>query len=123
MRKAGIQVINLEKKFGLFHEHWKPKIIAELNDSYVKVVKLRGDFVWHYHENEDELFWVRRGKLTIKLRDRDLHLSEGEIVVIPKGTEHKPVARNEVELMLLEPKTTLNTGNVQNERTAAPEWT
>ena len=110
------------KKFGLFQEHWKPKIVAELNDSYVKAVKLKGEFVWHHHDKKDELFLVVKGNLTIKLKGRDLHLKEGELVIIPKGTEHKPVAKDEVELLLLEPKTTLNTGNVRNERTATSEW-
>jgi mannose-6-phosphate isomerase-like protein (cupin superfamily) len=122
MRKEGIQVVNLGKKFGLFQEHWKPKIVAELNDSYVKAVKLKGEFVWHHHDKKDELFLVVKGNLTIKLKGRDLHLKEGELVIIPKGTEHKPVAKDEVELLLLEPKTTLNTGNVRNERTATSEW-
>lgn len=112
----------MDKKFDMFREHWKPKIIAELNDSYVKIVKVKGELVWHHHDNEDELFLVLKGRLTIKLRDRDIFLKEGELAVIPKGTEHKPVAEDEVQLMLLEPKTTLNTGNVQDERTAIPEW-
>ena len=116
------KVVNLGQKFGLFGEHWKPKIIAELNDSYVKAVKIEGEFVWHHHDNEDELFLVNKGRLTIKLREQDIVLSEGELVVIPKGTEHKPVAEGEVELLLLEPKTTLNTGNVRDERTADAEW-
>jgi len=117
-----IQKISLREKFGLFDEHWSPKIIGELNDSYVKLVKVRGEFVWHHHDGEDELFLVVKGKLTIKLRDQDISLKEGELVVIPKGTEHKPVAVGEVQLLLLEPKTTVNTGNVRNERTAADAW-
>ncbi len=122
VKKKRVEVVNLDEKFGLFHERWKPKIIAELNDSYVKAVKLKGEFVWHHHDNEDELFFVKKGRLTIKLKNRDIHLKEGELIVIPKGTEHKPVAKNEVELLLLEPKTTLNTGNVRNERTTDTEW-
>ncbi len=117
-----IQVINLEEKFNLFTEHWSPKITGELNDSYVKLVKVQGEFVWHHHENEDELFFVVKGRLTIKLRDRDLTIREGEFVIIPKGVEHMPTSEEEVWIMLLEPKTTSNTGNLENERTVAAEW-
>lgn len=116
-----IEKANLAQKFSLFQEHWSPKIAGELNDSYVKLVKLKGEFVWHHHEAEDELFLVVKGKLLIKLRDRDIWLEEGEFVIIPKGVEHLPVAEEEVHVLLLEPKTTLNTGNVQNERTVAAE--
>jgi mannose-6-phosphate isomerase-like protein (cupin superfamily) len=116
------QVINLAEKFELFNEQWHPKIAGELNDSYVKLVKVQGEFVWHHHENEDELFFVVKGALTIKLRERDLTIREGEFVVIPKGVEHMPVAEEEVWIMLLEPKTTSNTGNVANERTVEAEW-
>ncbi len=112
-----IEKINVGERFGLFHEHWRPKIAGELNDSYVKLVKLKGEFVWHQHEAEDELFWVVKGRLVIKLRDRDLRLEEGEFVVIPKGMEHLPVAEEEVHVVLLEPKSTLNTGNVRDSRT------
>jgi mannose-6-phosphate isomerase-like protein (cupin superfamily) len=111
--------VNLTKKFSLFKDYWSPKIVGELNDAYVKLVKLKGEFIWHHHENEDELFLVVKGKLLIKLRDRDIWLDEGEFVIIPKGVEHLPIAEEEVHVLLLEPKTTLNTGNVQNERTVA----
>ncbi|MFB3127810.1 MAG: cupin domain-containing protein [Candidatus Acidiferrales bacterium] len=111
--------VNLAEKFSLFADHWSPKIVGELNDSYVKVVKLKGEFVWHQHEKEDEMFLVVKGKLLIRLRDRDLWLQEGEFVIIPKGVEHLPVAEEEAHVLLLEPKTTLNTGNVRNERTLA----
>ena len=111
--------VNLAEKFNLFADHWSPKIVGELNDSYVKVVKLKGEFVWHHHEKEDELFLVVKGKLLIRLRDRDLWLQEGEFVIIPKGVEHLPVAEEEAHVLLLEPKTTLNTGNVRSERTLA----
>jgi mannose-6-phosphate isomerase-like protein (cupin superfamily) len=114
-----IETVNLADKFSLFHEYWSPKIVGELNDTYVKVVKLHGEFVWHRHEEEDELFLVVQGRLLIKLRDRDLWLSEGEFVIIPRGVEHLPVAEEEVHVILIEPKSTLNTGNVQNERTLA----
>jgi len=117
-----IEVINLSEKFNLFSEQWHPKIAGELNDSYVKLAKVQGEFVWHHHENEDELFFVVKGMLTIKLRDKDLSIREGEFVIIPKGVEHMPVAEEEVWIMLLEPRTTSNTGNVENERTVAHEW-
>jgi mannose-6-phosphate isomerase-like protein (cupin superfamily) len=112
-----MDTINLNQKFALFQEYWSPKIAGELNDSYIKLAKLKGEFVWHQHENEDELFLVVKGHLLIKLRDRDIHLKEGEFVIIPKGVEHLPIAEEEVHVLLLEPKSTLNTGNVQNERT------
>ncbi len=114
-----MEKINLTDKFSLFQEHWSPKIVGELNDSYVKLAKLKGEFVWHQHEGEDELFLVVKGRLLIKLRDRDIWLDEGEFTIIPKGIEHLPVADEEVHVLLLEPKSTLNTGNVQNERTVA----
>lgn len=117
-----MDVINLKKKFDLFNDHWQPRIIGELNDSYVKIAKIKGEFVWHHHENEDELFYVVKGRLLIKLRQRDLWLEEGEIAIIPKGVEHCPVAQEEVHIMMLEPKTTLNTGNVENERTTSDQW-
>lgn len=110
-------VVNLARKFALFQDHWSPKIVGELNDSYIKLAKLKGEFVWHQHEQEDELFLVVKGRLLIKLRDRDLWLNEGEFVVIPRGVEHLPVAAEEVHVLLLEPKSTLNTGEVRNERT------
>ncbi len=111
--------VNLADKLNLFQEYWSPKIVGELNDSHVKLVKLKGEFVWHHHEQEDELFLVVKGRLLIKLRDRDILLDEGEFTIIPKGVEHLPVANEEVHVLLLEPKSTLNTGNVQNERTVA----
>lgn len=117
-----MEKINLAQKFSLFNEYWSPRIAGELNDSHVKLVKLKGEFVWHHHEYEDELFWVVQGKLLIKFRDRDLWLEEGELVIIPKGVEHMPVAPEEVQVVLIEPKTTVNTGNVQNERTAGEQW-
>jgi mannose-6-phosphate isomerase-like protein (cupin superfamily) len=117
-----IKTINIAQKFSLFQEHWSPRIAGELNDSYVKLVKLKGEFVWRHHEAEDELFLVVKGRLLIKLRDRDLWLDEGEFVIIPKGIEHLPIAEEEVQVLLLEPKSTVNTGNIQNERTAADRW-
>ena len=117
-----MQIINISQKFDLFKEHWSPRIVGELNNSHVKLVKLKGEFVWHQHENEDELFLVIKGKLLIKLRDRDLWLNEGEFVIIPKGVEHCPVAEDEVHVLLLEPKSTLNTGDQENERTVEAKW-
>jgi mannose-6-phosphate isomerase-like protein (cupin superfamily) len=117
-----MQPINLTDKFKLFQEYWAPKIVGELNDSYVKLVKLKGEFVWHHHETEDELFLVVKGQLLIHLRDRIITLSEGEFTIIPRGIEHKPVAENEVHVLLLEPKTTVNTGTEQNERTQSDQW-
>jgi len=116
------KVINLANKFNLFQEPWHPKIVGELNDSYVKLAKLKGEFVWHHHDNEDELFLVVKGTLVIKLRDQELTIHEGEFIIIPKGVEHLPVAEEEVRVLLLEPKSTLNTGNMQNERTVDAEW-
>lgn len=117
-----MEKIDLLRKFDLFDGHWQPKIVAELNGQAVKVVKVKGEFVWHHHEHEDELFFVVRGNLVMKFRDRDVELSEGEMIVVPKGVEHKPVALEETWLMLFEPATTLNTGNIRSGRTvAAPE--
>jgi mannose-6-phosphate isomerase-like protein (cupin superfamily) len=112
-----MEVVNLNDKFKLFEEHWKPKIVGEVNDAYVKLVKFKGEFLWHKHEAEDELFFVVKGNLIIKLRDRDLQLAEGEFAVIPRGVEHMPVAEEEVHVVLIEPKTTLNTGDQQTNRT------
>jgi len=117
-----MQIVNISQKFDLFSEYWHPRIVGELNDSYIKLAKLKGEFVWHQHENEDEMFLVVKGKLLIKLRDRDLWLDEGELVIIPKGVEHCPMAEEEVHVMLLEPKSTLNTGDQQNERTVEAQW-
>lgn len=114
--------VNLAQKFSLFNEYWSPRITGELNDAHVKLAKLKGEFVWHHHEAEDELFWVVKGRLLIKFRDRDVWLEEGELLIIPKGVEHLPVAEEEVHVVLIEPKTTVNTGNVQNERTVGGQW-
>jgi mannose-6-phosphate isomerase-like protein (cupin superfamily) len=117
-----MDVINIAQKFSLFQEYWQPRIAGELNDSYLKLAKLKGEFIWHKHDNEDELFLVVKGKLLIRLRDGELWLGEGEFTIIPKGVEHCPVAEEEVQVILLEPKSTLNTGDVQNERTIAAKW-
>jgi mannose-6-phosphate isomerase-like protein (cupin superfamily) len=111
------QKVNLAEKFGGFREHWSPKIAGEVNDSYVKLVKFRGEFVWHKHDAEDEMFLVVSGRITIRFRDGDVNLEENEFVVVPKGVEHCPVAEEEARVLLFEPKTTLNTGDVRNERT------
>jgi mannose-6-phosphate isomerase-like protein (cupin superfamily) len=112
-----MKVVNLAQKFSLFSDYWSPKIIGELNGQQVKVAKLHGEFVWHQHENEDELFLVLQGRLRIKLRDRDVTINTGEFFIVPKGVEHLPIAEEEVHVVLLEPASTLNTGNVRNERT------
>ncbi|MHB8075944.1 cupin domain-containing protein [Desulfosporosinus fructosivorans] len=109
--------INVREKLNLFNEYWSPKILGEVNESYVKVAKLKGEFLWHIHENEDEMFYVIKGILMIRFKDRDVILNEGEFLIIPKGIEHMPVAEEEVHVMLIEAKTTLNTGDVRNERT------
>jgi mannose-6-phosphate isomerase-like protein (cupin superfamily) len=112
-----IEKVNVAEKFGRFTEYWQPKIIGELNDSYVKAVKVKGEFVWHDHPTEDELFFVVKGHLQIRLRDGDIHLEPGEFAIIPHGVEHMPVATNEAQVLLLESKSTVNTGTVKNGRT------
>jgi mannose-6-phosphate isomerase-like protein (cupin superfamily) len=115
-----MDVVNLAAKFSRFTDRWSPKIVGEVNDMHVKLVKLAGEFVWHQHEREDELFLVVAGRLRMQLRDGDREVGPGEFIVVPKGTEHCPLAlTDEVHVLLLEPKTTLNTGNVVNERTVA----
>lgn len=120
-----IKVINLEQKLSLFSDLWSPKIIAELNDSCVKLAKLKGEYIWHKHDHEDEMFIVISGFLKIELRDQILDLSPGELVVIPKGVEHRPVAEEEVKVIIIEPKTTLSTGdaiNVDDKKPTQGEW-
>lgn len=111
--------INLVEKFGLFNEYWSPKIVGELNGQQVKLAKFQGEFVWHKHDAEDELFYVVRGSFRMELRDQNIDLSEGEMLVVPRGVEHRPVAEQEVWVMLFEPASTLNTGDVVNEKTKA----
>ncbi|MCU0360970.1 MAG: cupin domain-containing protein [Bacteroidia bacterium] len=103
--------VNLKQKFKLFNEHWHPHILAELNQQEVKIAKLKGEFIWHKHKNEDELFLVIKGTLQIALRDKTVTLKKNEFLVVPKGVEHKPIAKKEVHVLLFEPKGTLNTGN------------
>ncbi len=112
-----MEKVNLNEKFGRINAYWNPKIAGELNDSYVKLVKLKGEFIWHHHEQEDELFLVVKGTLRMRFRDREVPIQEGEFLIVPRGVEHLPVAEGEVHVVLLEPKSTLNTGNVKNERT------
>lgn len=114
-----MEKVDLAQKFSLFTEHWSPRVVGELNDSYIKLAKLKGEFVRHRHDDEDEMFLVVKGRLVIRFRDGDVELGPGELIVIPRGVEHMPVAEEETQVMLIEPKTTLNTGNVTNERTVA----
>lgn len=109
--------INITEKLSSFSEYWSPKIVGELNGQYVKLAKIKGEFVWHKHENEDEMFYVIKGKFNMELRDKTIELKEGEFLIVPKGVEHKPVAEEEAEIMLFEPITILNTGNLRNEFT------
>ena len=112
-----VEKVNVVEKLERFSDYWSPKIIAELNDFHVKAVKLKGEFVWHHHETEDELFYVVKGRLVIRLRDGEVVLGPGEFAVIPHMVEHLPVADEEVHVLLLEPKSTVNTGTTDNERT------
>jgi len=109
--------INLKEKLSSFSDYWNPRIVGELNGQHVKLVKFKGEFVWHKHDNEDELFLVIKGKFRIEFRDKTVELNENEFIIVPKGVEHKPVADQEVEIMLFEPNTTLNTGNTRGELT------
>lgn len=112
-----MEKVNLREKLSLFTEHWSPKIAGELNGQQVKLVKFLGPFDWHHHDNEDELFLVVKGRFRMELRDRNIDLEEGEFLIVPRGVEHRPVADEEVHVLLFEPASTLNTGNVENERT------
>ncbi len=112
-----MEKVNLAQKFSLFTEQWSPKIVGELNGQQVKLAKLQGQFIWHHHEAEDELFYVVKGFLKIELRDKTIELKEGEFFIVPRGVEHLPVADEEVWVLLFEPASTLNTGNTVNERT------
>jgi mannose-6-phosphate isomerase-like protein (cupin superfamily) len=114
-----VETVNLKEKLSRFSDYAHPRIIGELNDSHVKAVKLKGEFVWHHHDNEDELFLIVKGTLRMKFRDREAIVHEGEFLIVPKGVEHCPVADQEVHIILIEPKSTLNTGNITNERTVA----
>jgi mannose-6-phosphate isomerase-like protein (cupin superfamily) len=112
-----MEKVNLREKFALFDEHWSPKVVGELNVQHVKLVKFRGEFVWHKHDHEDELFLVMKGRFLMEFRDREVRLEEGEFLIVPRGVEHRPVAEQEVHVLLFEPAGTLNTGDVRDERT------
>jgi mannose-6-phosphate isomerase-like protein (cupin superfamily) len=112
-----MEKVNLLEKFAQINEHWSPKVAGELNGQQVKLAKLKGEFIWHHHENEDEAFFVLKGSFRMELRDKSIELNEGDMLIVPKGVEHKPVADEEVWVMLFEPATTLNTGNIVNDRT------
>lgn len=112
-----MQAVNLREKFAQFRDHWSPKVVGELNGQHVKLVKFQGEFVWHKHDHEDELFLVVWGRFRMEFRDRFVWLEAGEFLIVPRGVEHRPVAEDEVEVLLFEPATTLNTGDLRNERT------
>ena len=117
-----MQKINIAQKLAAFDEHWSPKIIGQVNDCHVKLAKLKGEFIWHTHDDEDEMFLVVKGRLTMRFRDKSVEVGEGEIIIVPRGVEHLPVAEEETHVLLFEPASTLNTGNIRNERTIdAPE--
>ncbi|MFG0331189.1 MAG: cupin domain-containing protein [Phycisphaerales bacterium] len=109
--------VNLADRFGAFNEYWTPKVVGELNGQHVRLAKLEGPFIWHSHEHEDELFLIVKGRLTLEFRDGAVDLEPGEFIIVPRGVEHRPVARPEAEVLLFEPAETRNTGNVENERT------
>jgi mannose-6-phosphate isomerase-like protein (cupin superfamily) len=112
-----MEKVNIAEKLNLFQDYWNPRVVGELNGQHVKLVKLKGEFVWHKHDNEDELFYVLKGQLKMEFRDRNVEINENEFLIVPKGVEHKPIAENEVSIMLFEPSSTLNTGNIENELT------
>ena len=112
-----MEKVNIEQKLSLFSEHWKPKIIGELNGQYIKLVKVKGPFVWHHHDHEDEMFFVVKGRFRMEFEDRSEWIEEGEFIVVPRGVEHRPVAEEEAHVLLFEPISTLNTGNVKDELT------
>ncbi len=114
-----IEKVNLEDKFKTFSKYWTPKIVGELNEQYVKIAKFKGEFVMHKHDNEDELFFVIKGVLSIELLEKTIEIKEGEFVIIPKGVKHKPYSKEEVEVLLFEPTSTLNTGNKNNKMTVS----
>lgn len=114
--------INLDRKYSLFNEQWQPKNIARVADCLVKIAKIQGEFEWHAHPDEDELFLIHRGRLTLAFRDREVVLEKGEMIVVPKGVEHKPWAEEECWIMMIEPVGTINTGDAGGDRTVDPEW-
>jgi mannose-6-phosphate isomerase-like protein (cupin superfamily) len=112
-----MEKVVIAEKLKLISEYWHPHIVGELNGQHVKAVKLQGEFVWHHHEEEDELFLVIKGQLIMEFRDKSVHVNPGEFIIVPRKVEHKPVAKEEVHILLFEPASTLNTGNVENEKT------
>ena len=112
-----MEKVIIAEKLNLFYEYWSPKIVGELNGQHIKLVKLKGEFVWHKHDDEDEMFLVIEGVLKMELRDKTIEIHKNEFLIVPKGTEHRPVADKEVSVMLFEPASTLNTGNTENELT------
>jgi len=112
-----MSTVNLAHKLSLFHDHWNPRIVGELNGQHVKLVKFKGEFVWHKHDEEDELFYVVNGSFVMEFRDRNIEIKQGEFLIVPRGIEHRPVAREEVSVMLFEPASTLNTGDTEGELT------
>ncbi len=112
-----MEKVNIAGKLKLIDDYWKPRIVAELNGQHVKLVKLKGEFIWHHHEKEDELFLVMKGRFRMEFRDRHVWVEEGDFIVVPRGMQHRPVAEEEAHILLFEPASTLNTGNVRNERT------
>ncbi len=115
-----MEKVNLVEKLALINEHWRPKVVGELNGQEVKVVKFQGEFPWHHHENEDEMFMALKGNFKIEFRDKTVELNEGEFIVVPRGVEHRPVAEEEVEVLLFEPANLKNTGNIKDEKFTAP---
>lgn len=115
-----MEKINLSEKFALISEHWRPKVVGELNGQEIKLVKFQGEFPWHQHDREDEMFLAVKGSFRLEFRDRTVELAPGEFVIVPRGTEHRPVADEEVEVLLFEPKNLKNTGNVEDEKFTAP---
>ena len=112
-----MESVNVSQKLMSFNDYWNPKIVGELNDQQVKLVKFKGEFIWHHHDKEDELFLVVKGQMKMHLREKTIALHEGEFLIVPRGVEHKPSADEEVHVLLFEPAATLNTGNIRNERT------
>ena len=118
-----MQKVNLDEKFGLINELWSPKIVGQVNDCHLKLGRIKGEFIWHKHDNGDEAFWVQKGRMCLQFRDRGVWLNSGELMVVPKGVEHRPVAPEEAWIFMIEPVGTLNTGDTVNERTKQdPEW-
>ncbi len=112
-----IDKVTITEKLSMFSDYWNPRIVGELNGQHVKLAKLKGEFVWHKHDNEDEMFLTLQGSFRIEFRDKVVELNEGDFIIVPRGVEHRPVAENEVSIMLFEPSTTLNTGNIKNDLT------